>query len=485
MTLVASLPATAEQGQPDLSHIWQVVLRQLQHEIPRATFDAWVRETQALAWDGETLQVGVRNAFTRDWLQARLPGLVEPKIRLLLHAPQARVAFVLQPNGAAASPSEPAAEPADPAPEPAAEPATDAAPETHEAPTAPLHGPAVGLRPEYTFETFVEGPNNRLAFAASRAVADNPGQQYNPLFIYGGVGLGKTHLLHAIGHVAARKGLRVLYVSAEDFVNELITAIRERRTAAFREKYRQVDLLLVDDVQFLSGKESTQEEFFHTFNALHGQGRQIVLTSDRPPKAMATLEERLRSRFEWGLMADIQPPDLETRLAILQFKATRMGRPVPREVLEFIARRMTSNIRELEGALTRVLAYHDLWGKPLNEATAAEALADLLPRRRKVVADKVLEAVAQAYGVSVAELQAKGRSRRVAVPRQVAMYLLREEAGLSLPRIGELLGGRDHSTIMHGVRKVADQLERDAHFRRRVMNIREHLYNPHVPLVAD
>ena len=482
-----TLPTTVSSTSPAAAlteprDIWQVVLRQLQHEISRTAFDAWVRETQALDWDGTTLRVGVPNAFAQEWLQSRLPALVEPKLQLLLHVPQPRVQFVLLTNGHAKG-TLPAAGEEPSAPEPSAAAAAEPIPQ--EKPTAPLPLPVPNLRPEYTFDTFVEGPNNRLAFAASRAVADNPGRQYNPLFIYGGVGLGKTHLLHAIGHVAAQRGLRVLYVSAEDFVNELITAIRERRTAEFREKYRRVDLLLVDDVQFLSGKESTQEEFFHTFNALHGQGRQIVLTSDRPPKAMPTLEERLRSRFEWGLMADIQPPDLETRLAILQFKVTRLGRAVPREVLEFIARRMTSNIRELEGALTRVLAYHDLWRKPLNEATAAEALADLLPRKRKVVADKVLETVAQAFGLSVAELRAKGRSRRVAVPRQIAMYLLREEAGLSLPRIGELLGGRDHSTVMHGVRKVADRLERDAQFRRRVMNLREHLYNPAVPLLAE
>ncbi len=472
MTLTAVSPARTATAAPDPQAMWQVVLRQLQHELSPSTFDAWVRETRAVAWDGQTLQVVTPNAFALDWLRSRLPDLVNPKLQVLFRTPEARVAFALASDEARSAAGSP-------------RPQASAEPAAQQAPTRPLQTPVPNLRPEYTFETFVEGPNNRLAFAASRAVADNPGQQYNPLFIYGGVGLGKTHLLHAIGHVAAAKGLRVLYVSAEDFVNELITAIRQGRTAAFREKYRQVDVLLVDDVQFLSGKESTQEEFFHTFNALHTQGRQIVLTSDRPPKAMPTLEERLRSRFEWGLMADIQPPDLETRLAILQFKATRLGRPVPQEVLEFIARRLTSNIRELEGALTRVLAYHDLWGKPLTAATAAEALADLLPKRRKVAAEKILHAVAEAFGVTVEELRAKGRSRRVAVPRQVAMYLLREEAGLSLPRVGEYLGGRDHSTVMHGVRKVADWLERDAQFRRRVMNLREHLYNPAVPLQVE
>jgi chromosomal replication initiator protein len=301
------------------------------------------------------------------------------------------------------------------------------------------------------------------------AVAENPAQAYNPLFIYGGVGLGKTHLLHAIGNFSAAGGLQVLYVSSEEFTNDLITAI-------FREKYRRIDILMIDDIQFIAGKESTQEEFFHTFNTLHGQDKQIVISSDRPPKALITLEERLLSRFEWGLTADLQPPDFETRIAILRSKADRAGRKVPDEVIEVIARRVQSNIRELEGALTRVVAFVDLSELPLTPKIVEIALADLLPRRSDVEPDEVLKSVADAFDVEVDRMLSRDRSRAVALPRQIVMYLLREESNISLPMIGETLGGRDHTTVMYGCDKIADLLERDDRLRRQVIEIRENLY---------
>ena len=273
------------------------------------------------------------------------------------------------------------------------------------------------------------------------AVAESPAKAYNPLFLYGGVGLGKTHLLHAIGNVAQQNGLDVLYVSSEEFTNDLITAIRTHTTPSFRDKYRQTDVLLIDDIQFIAGKESTQEEFFHTFNTLHGQDKQIVISSDRSPKAMSTLEERLRSRFEWGLIADIQPPDYETRLAILGSKAARMGRHIPDEIMEAIAQRMQSNIRELEGALNRLVAHADLRGIPLTRELVDTALVDLLPQRRELSPKDVVQLVAEAFGITVDQILARDRSRRVALPRQIAMYLLREEAQISLPQIGEALGG--------------------------------------------
>ncbi len=322
------------------------------------------------------------------------------------------------------------------------------------------------------------GASNRLAHAASMAVAENPARSYNPLFLYGGVGLGKTHLLHAIGNaVQANANLQVLYVSSEEFTNDLINAIRSHKTQAFREKYRRTDVLLIDDIQFIAGKESTQEEFLHTFNTLHGQEKQIIISSDRSPKAMITLEERLRSRFEWGLTADIQPPDLETRLAILRSKAERCGRQVPGEVLEAIARRLQSNIRELEGALNRIMAYADLRGLPMTTELVDIALADMLPSRRELDPDYVLTKVAEVFNISVDELLARNRSRQVALPRQIAMYLLREEAHISLPQIGEVLGGRDHTTVMYGCDKVAEMLEQDDRLRRQVVEIREHIYN--------
>jgi chromosomal replication initiator protein len=307
------------------------------------------------------------------------------------------------------------------------------------------------------------------------AVAENPARAYNPLFLYGGVGLGKTHLLHAIGNKAQTLGLQMLYVSSEEFTNDLINAIRTHNTPTFREKYRQIDVLLIDDIQFISGKESTQEEFFHTFNKLHGQDKQIVMTSDRPPKAMVTLEERLRSRFEWGLIADIQPPDLETRIAILRSKAYRAGKQVQSDILEQIARQVQSNIRELEGALTRVLALSDLSGLPLTPQLVSSSLADLLPQSSNLEPEQVVNVVANAFGVTSAQLTGRDRSREFAWPRQIAMYLLREFGNVSLPQIGMVLGGRDHTTVMYACEKVADMVERDDRLRRQLIQIREQL----------
>jgi chromosomal replication initiator protein len=295
------------------------------------------------------------------------------------------------------------------------------------------------------------------------------------LFLYGGVGLGKTHLLHAIGNYCQEHGLRVLYVSSEEFTNDMINAIRSHATQAFRDKYRSADVLLVDDIQFIAGKESTQEEFFHTFNTLHGQNKQIIVTSDRPPKSLVTLEERLRSRFEWGLTADIQLPDLETRLAILRSKAERLGHTMPAEIMELIARRVQSNIRELEGALNRIVAFADLSGMALTPQLADVALADLLPQRCDIKPAAVVDMVAKTFNLTVDRLLSPDRSRDVALPRQIAMFLMRE-TNISLPQIGLALGGRDHTTVMYACEKVADLLERDDRVRRQVVQIRQQLY---------
>jgi chromosomal replication initiator protein len=309
------------------------------------------------------------------------------------------------------------------------------------------------------------------------AVTESPAGAYNPLFIYGGVGLGKTHLLHAIGHACYAYGLHVLYVSSEEFTNDLIGAIRSHATDTFREKYRTVDVLLVDDIQFIAGKESTQEEFFHTFNTLHGTGKQIVVSSDRPPKAMGTLEERLCSRFEWGLIADIQPPDLETRIAILHSKSAAYGLPIPNDILYLIAGRIQSNIRELEGALNRVLATSRLSHQSLTLEVVEAALDNLLPQHRKLVPDQIIDEVARHFGIEVNALRGRNRSRAVARPRQIAMYLIREETGESLPRIGALLGGRDHTTVLHGCERIADLMETDSDVRREVVSLCQHLYS--------
>ena len=333
------------------------------------------------------------------------------------------------------------------------------------------------LNPRYTFDTFIVGPSNRLAHAASQAVADNPASAYNPLFIYGGVGLGKTHLLHAAAAVPFERGYNVLYVSSEEFTNDLINSIRSHTTDQFREKYRNIDVLLVDDIQFIAGKESTQEEFFHTFNTLHAANKQIVISSDRPPKAIPTLEERLRSRFEWGLMVDIQPPDLETRTAILRTKAEYATIPVPDEVLDVIATKVQSNIRELEGALNRVVAHASLMRTPLSVSMAHEVLSDMASRPVTVDMKLLVEAVAKFYRLSPDVLLGRSRRADISMPRQVTMYLARRETTLSLPQIGEALGGRDHTTVLYAHDKIADLVERDQQLRRDLTSIREILYN--------
>jgi chromosomal replication initiator protein len=325
----------------------------------------------------------------------------------------------------------------------------------------------------------VVGAGNRFAHAAATAVAESPARAYNPLFIYGGVGLGKTHLLQAIGHRVLADGsvVRVAYISSEKFTNELINAIRDDKTLEFRQRYRHVDVLLIDDIQFLAGKERTQEEFFHTFNTLHESSRQIIITSDRPPKEIPTLEDRLRSRFEWGLIADIQPPDLETRIAILRKKGEMERIPVPDDVAEFIAQRIHSNIRELEGALIRVVAYASLTRSTVSVDLAADVLRDLLPpaRARVVTIQAIQHAVAEFFGIRPEEMRAKRRTKGVAFPRQIAMYLARELTDASLPRIGEEFGGRDHTTVIHACQRVRETLRRDAYLAASIKRLNEDL----------
>lgn len=436
---------------------WQAAVGQLQMEMQKAAFDTWVRDTEMISYEDGRFIVGVKNAYARDWLTERLSSTVNRMLTGIINR-TVQVSFVVWQNPT----------PFVEAPEPEDSPAPRVLSEQN------LSAPTLVRR--YTFNNFVVGASNRLPHAACLAVAEKPAETYNPLFLYGGVGLGKTHLLHAIGNYALDRGLSALYVSSEEFTNDLINAIRTHTTQAFREKYRRIDVLLIDDIQFIAGKESTQEEFFHTFNTLHGQNKQIVMTSDRPPKAMVTLEERLRSRFEWGLIADIQPPDFETRVAILRYRQERAGYKLGDDVLELIARRVQSNIRELEGALTRVAAFASLSGAPATTKLVETVLVDLLPHRSEVEPDEIVRVVAKNFGLNYDRMLSRDRSRQVAVPRQIAMYLLREEANLSLPQIGDVLGGRDHTTIMYGCDKVADLLERDDRLRKQVIDIREQLF---------
>jgi chromosomal replication initiator protein len=435
---------------------WQAALGQLQMEMSKAAFDTWVSDTEMISYEDGAFIIGVGNAYARDWLESRLSSTIVRSLTGIMNR-TVEVHFTIFKNFEAKE-----------------------FPELNEVSEALRSNTTQkdnsSINPRYTFENFVVGASNRLAQAASLAVAENPSQAYNPLFLYGGVGLGKTHLLQAIGNMVARRNYQVLYVSSEEFTNDLINAIRSHTTQAFRDKYRRIDVLLIDDIQFIAGKESTQEEFFHTFNTLHGQDKQIVISSDRSPKALVTLEERLRSRFEWGLTADIQTPDFETRLAILRSKAERAHRRVPDELMETIARRVQSNIRELEGALTRVLAFAEISGLPFTPQLVETALSDLAPRRTEVDPEEVIDTVARTFGITVDSMLGRGRSRKVALPRQIAMYLLRVESNISLPQIGEYLGGRDHTTVMYGCEKITDLLERDHRIRRQVVDIREQLY---------
>ena len=460
----------------DAQQAWKTTIEQLKKELSKASFDTWVKQCTFIGWDEptSTMTIGANNAYACDWLDSRLKSTVVNKLTGLL-ATSVNVSFKVH-NAAVVTPLAKAEDEDDielfeseiVSPEPV-EPRVRSRQESQ-------------LNPKYRFDNFVVGPGNRLAHAASMAVAEHPAKAYNPLFIHSGVGLGKTHILHAIGNAVARQGKEVLYVSSEEFTNDLIGAIRNKTTNAFRDKYRQVDVLLIDDIQFIAGKESTQEEFFHTFNTLYGQDKQIVICSDRSPKAMSMLEERLRSRFEWGLTVDMQAPDFETRLAILQTKAEKEGRVVPSEILETIAKTIQTNIRELEGAWNRVLAFSDLTGKQLNLQMAQNALADYAPQPSTLTPDYVVDVVADYFGVEAAKLSGRSRTREVALPRQVAMYLLREDSGISLPRIGQELGGRDHTTVMYACDKVADMMESDDMMRRKVSQIRERLHRQHVPV---
>ena len=444
--------------------VWEIARSQLRLQMTKSTYDTWVRDTSCVAHEDNSFVIACPNAYAKDWLSLRLRPLIKRTlVSILGHA--AEVTFIVQ---AAAASELGSTAPAGPLLE-----ADDAfeVPDFPEVTAMPvLEGENLNSR--YTFANFIVGPSNRLAHAVALSVAERPGRAYNPLFLYGGVGLGKTHLLQAIGHKVQPAGQRVLYISSELFTNEMVSAIRTQSTEQFRAKYRQVDVLLIDDVQFIAGKEQTQEEFFHTFNALHSANRQIVMTSDRAPQAIPTLEERLRSRFAWGMIADIQPPSLETRIAILQSKADSMGVSVPDEVLALIAQRAHRNIRDLEGALTKVLAHAHLLNRPLNVSLVDDALAYLVPSQNKLSLEQILDVAARYLGVSVDDLTGRARSAKIALQRQIVMYVMREETGASLFQIGEVLGGRDHTTVIHGCERVTTDLNSDADLARQVAELR-------------
>jgi chromosomal replication initiator protein len=466
--------------------IWQAALGELELQMTRATYNTWIRPVSAISYDQDTFVLGTPNGYIKDWLENRLhtpiqrtlSGILgqDVAVQIIVWADEQEVdESVNLPLLRAREGTQSATGPA------RGSPPGNGHARGNGAYASNGYGPSAGngqqrLNPRYTFDSFVVGQSNRLAHAAARAVADAPARAYNPLFLYGGVGLGKTHLLHAIGHECHQHGMEVLCVSSEQFTNDLINAIRNKETLEFRSKYRTLDVLLIDDIQFIAGKESTQEEFFHTFNTLHAGNSQIVLTCDRAPKAIPTLEERLRSRFEWGLLADIQAPDLETRIAILRAKAESLPIVVSEEILTRIAERVVSNIRELEGALNKVVARARLSNTPPTLETLEASLQDLIAAPKTLTVAQVIAGVISYYRITDQEIRGRRRNRDIVLPRQVAMYLARTETQASLPEIGGALGGRDHTTVLYGVQKIEGLLEQDTTLRRQIAAIQKQLH---------
>jgi len=453
---------------------WKAALGELEMQMTKGTFATWLQGTRALSCVDDEFVIGVRNDFAKDWLENRLYDLIARTLSSVVNR-RVGVRFVvwsdeiIAPTTAMVN-GNGRADLVNAAPRPPERNGHGRADDS-----APSEEPALNRR--YTFSNFIVGPNNRLAHAAALSVAENPGQTYNPLFIYGGVGLGKTHLLHAIGHRCHQEGYQVRYISAETFTNDLVMAIRTKQTPEFRERYRKVDVLLIDDIQFIAGKEGTQDEFFHTFNDLHSLGKQVIISSDRPPKSLASLEERLLSRFEWGLTADVQPPEEETRRAILLAKADELNYPVPDEVIAFIAHNTRQNIRELEGALNKVVAYSQLAGQPIDLDLVNRALADSLRRAERISLEQIIDTVCRYYDVTTEALISASRKSTLARPRQVAMYLARRETDASLPQIGAQMGPRDHTTVLHGAEKIAGMVDTDPQLRRDILELRAMLYD--------
>jgi len=430
-------------------NLWDEILARVETKVNRHSFYTWFKPTTFLAADKQSVTVRVPNPLFKDWLMKHYAGVISEAMHEVKQ-PNLAVNFVAEPQNEGA----PLALSVDEA----------VAFETGPPPSAP--GPA-GLNPRYTFDTFIVGSSNQFAHAACRAVAEAPSRSYNPLFIYGGVGLGKTHLMHAVGQYVLQhdRNLKLTYISSERFMNEMINAVRYDRIIDFRERYRTVDVLLVDDIQFLAGKEGTQTEFFHTFNALYDSQKQIVLSSDSPPHEIPSLEERLRSRFEWGLIADIGSPDLETKIAILKKKAEAEAVPLPDNVSIYIASKIKSNIRELEGSLIRLIAYASLTGQELTLPLAQEVLKNIIDHDEKAVTIEIIQKyVADYYNLKLVDLKSRNNSKSVAMPRQIAMYLCKSLTHASLPEIGRSFGGKHHSTVIHSIRKVDELRKKDGDF---------------------
>lgn len=452
---------------------WETVLGRLQLQVTRPSFETWLKDTKGLAQDNGTFVVGTPSSFAAEMLEQRMYRMISDTVQHVQERPT-EVRFVVLSGESSGNIT--TADQTTPGPEHAKATTSVNTAGVNGSPT-PCSRRQIRLNPRYTFESFIVGKSNELAHAAALAVAGMPGEAYNPLVVYSDVGLGKTHLLHAIGHQILNAGKSVIYSTTEEFTNEYIKAIRDGKTEAFRDFYRSADALLLDDIQFIIGKEQTQEGFFHTFNALHMSNRQVVITSDRPVTALSLLEDRMRSRLAGGLVVDIQSPDLETRLAILTTKAEDMGQRFPAEVLQFISERVHRNIRDLEGTLNRIVAYAQILRTPITIDLVKRSIADVMSPRKTsdLTTDQVITAVSSYFGIEPAALIGRRRDKHTALARQVAMYLLREETGMGLTAIGRAFGGKDHSTVIHNCTRVSKRIDLDAHLRRDVINIREAL----------
>lgn len=449
------------------NQLWQAVLAELELTLSKANFLTWLKNTRIISFNenGEII-IGVPNNFTKEWLEKKyhklifniLQNLTDNKVKKIIY--QIEVPSMVR--------------------VPIMTPPVDLSKINNKIKAKEVTD-SYGLNPRYTFENFVVGKNNELAYAAAKIAAEMPGKKYNPLFIYGGVGLGKTHLLQAVGHefLKKRPKAKILYTTAEKFTSEFVKAIREGTMEKFKKTHRNVDALLVDDIQFISGKEGTQEEFFHTFNELYQKNKQIVITSDRLPKAIPVLEERLITRFECGLIADISPPDLETRLAILRAKCQEKNYSLDEDILQYLATHIQQNVRELEGALSRIIAYHELKKITPTLESVKQILADLAARPKKSLINikQIIETVAEFYGIKAADLISQSRRRELVIPRQVAMYLMREEIGASFPQIGQEMGGRDHTTAMHAYNKIKKEVAEEGRIKQEVEYIKQRLYS--------
>jgi chromosomal replication initiator protein len=470
----------------DSHNVWDSILTRVETKVNRHSFYTWFKPSSFLSEAGDLVRVRVPNPVFRDWLTKHYAGLISEALAEI-DRPMVTIEFVAETPAAGPKPAAAVAAPPIPPEEVEAAEASARIADAGAAPAAPggaasagygdvlsNAAPGVGLNLRYTFDTFVVGPSNQFAEAASRAVAEAPARSYNPLYIYGGVGLGKTHLMHAIGHYVLRNNphFKLTYISTERFMNEMINAVKTDRVIDFRERYRGVDVLLVDDIQFLAGKEGTQNEFFHTFNALYDAQRQIVLSSDCPPNEIPSLEERLRSRFEWGLIADIQPPDLETKVAILKKKAEAESVPLPDNVAIYIAEKIKSNIRELEGSLIRLIAYASLTNREVSIGLAQEVLKNVIGQDEKAVTvDMIQKSVADYYQLKVVDMRARNNSKSVALPRQIAMYLCKALTHASLPEIGRSFGGKHHSTVIHSIKKVEELRKKSPEFDHQLSNL--------------